>query len=133
MKTPTFTLAACPMCSSIMTLERPFWRSAKNTSAARGRPCYILVGCAHAVPPGKAEKIRDNEEEIALVEENWTLEAAALLEARIEGWSPAAQDRFRRELLCETSHLPGATSPLNLTPEPPAQRNEPTKEESHGS
>lgn len=130
---PTFTLPACPMCSSLVTLERPYWRSAKNTSAARGHPCYILVGCAHAVPEEQKEKIRDKEDEIALVEENWALESAALLEARIEGWSVVAQERFRREMRSETAALPGVSSPLNLTPEPPAQRNEPTKEESHGS
>ncbi len=118
MKTPTFSLPACPICSNIIHVTRPFWKFASNTSEKRGRPTYILVGCEHAVPTGpmeKMQKLRDDPNEWALVEENWEREAAAMLEAKTAGWSALARDRFIRELQSKTD-LPGATGEMVLEP-----------------
>lgn len=114
MTSPTFLLPACPLCSTILTIEHPFWRFASNTSAQRKQKCYIFCGCVHAVGDNPADQIQETPEEWALTEELWAAEAAALFEARTEGWTASAVDRFRRELTSAHA-LPGATDPLPLT------------------
>lgn len=120
---PTFMLTPCPMCSSLLTLERPFWREATHSTATRKKACFILMGCNHAVPPEKSAKIRDDPDEWALVEEDWNREAAALLAARTEGWQPFAVERFCREL--------GMPMPEISQPDQPAQQ-QPESEKQHG-
>jgi hypothetical protein len=128
----SFQLRPCPICSSITTLERPFWKAARHVQASTGRECYHWIGCQHAAEIIKdARKLYEDPEEIGLVEAAWDHAADALFEIRTKGWSVAAIDRFRRELSGK-HHIPGTTAelPLDLTPAPPDNQ---TKEPSqHG-
>lgn len=110
---PTFTLPPCPLCSSVIVLERPYWRFCHNTSATRSSPCYIFTGCLHANKVGKL-KVRGDPEEWALVEEDWERQAAAMLAERIAHWSEPAKAGFLRAL-ADRPFMPGAVEQLDLT------------------
>ena len=98
MNAPTFILPACPLCSTIVEPARPSWRNAANTSEKRGSPCFIFVGCKHALEIGEPFAIHDGPEAWGIVEDAWTERARQLFEARTETWTPEARDRLRREL-----------------------------------
>ena len=115
MKAPSQYLPACPLCSNILVAERPFWRRASNTSAKRGKHCFILQGCAHAVGTREVGLIREDPEEWKIVEETWQAEAEKLFAFKTASWTDAQRDRFRRAI--EDKHtLPGATDALPLEP-----------------
>ncbi len=112
---PSSTLPACPLCSSIVVAERPFWRRASNTTAKRGRSCYILQGCRHAVGTREVGLIRDDPEEWKLVEENWAAEAEKLFSFKTANWTDIQRDKFKRAIE-DKFQLPGATDALPLEP-----------------
>ena len=115
MTAPTFLLPSCPICSTVMATIRPVWHRATNTSAARKRNCYILMGCSHAVGTKEVGLIREDPEEWKIVEENWAAEAEKLFAFKTASWNDAQRDRFRRAI--EDKHtLPGATDALPLEP-----------------
>lgn len=119
---PTFHLPACPLCSNLHHDERPFWRFAHNTSRKRGTNCYALSGCEHAVEVN-ADKIRGEPAEWALVEDAWAEFVERAFDSRTEGM-PAGARRAFRDLIDGRSRLPGATDPLPLSPEVPAQQQQ---------
>ncbi len=120
---PSFTLPACPICSSILLVERPFWRSARMVTHATGKPHFVLTGCEHAMPPGRPPMIYGDPEEWAFAEENWATVAAALLADRVASWEPAAVERFCREI--------GDAVPKLSPPEAPAKQKPKTENRKH--
>jgi hypothetical protein len=114
---PTFRLPACPACSTVLTVERPFWRLAAHSTRARtdGGKNYICSGCKHAMETFGAGRIYTDPEVISLVEEAWADKVAMLFEDRTQGWPVNMIDKFRRELGDKLT-IPGTTDPLPLTP-----------------
>jgi hypothetical protein len=110
---PSFRLAACPACSSLVDAVRPVWRLAKNVSITRGKKHWALVGCAHVATIAKPEKLFADPDEIALVEGAWKHAAEILFAEKTEGWSVLRVEQFRRELADENV-LPGTTGNLRL-------------------
>lgn len=125
---PSFRLPACPACSTMASLERPYWRLAANVTRARGVKCYTGVGCRHAAEIFTPGKIWDDSEIMQLVEESWAARVEKLFSEKTNGWPVLQIDRFRRELGDRTT-LRGATESLELTfpPDLPAQPNKTTK------
>lgn len=117
---PTFRLPACPACSTVVSVERPFWRLAAHSTRARkdGGKSWIATGCKHAAATFTAGKIYDDIEVIRMVEEVWAAEAAVLFEERVKGWPAVTVDKFRRELGDKTTII-GATDSLDLKPGAP--------------
>jgi hypothetical protein len=113
--TPSFLLPACPTCSTIVSVDRPFWRVARNVSKARGRDVFHIIGCAHAKESFGETKLYDDPETIELVEEVWTARAEELFAVKVERWGPSAIDAFRRELAGGLSKgLPGSTGTFDF-------------------
>jgi hypothetical protein len=95
-----------------MSLERPFWKFARNTSLTRRRNCYTFSGCSHAVVVA-GTKVYDDAEEIALVEETWTADCERMFEARTEHWTPQAVAGFRRAL-ADRAEFQGVTERMEF-------------------
>ena len=125
---PSFRLPACPACSTMAALERPYWRLAANVTRARGVKCYTGVGCRHAAEIFSPGKIWDDLDIMQLVEESWAARVEKLFVEKTADWPVLQVDRFRRELGDKTT-LRGATDSLDLTfpPASPAPTNKQTK------
>lgn len=108
MSEPTWRLPACPVCSSIVTVERPIWRLARHHSRHEGRKFYTFTGCKHAGEISTPGHHYDDPELIACVEDAWERRVAQLFEAKVKGWSAKAIDDFRRNLNDQHS-IPGTT------------------------
>lgn len=116
MSAPSFTLPACAYCSSLVRAERPYWAAARHTTAKRGKTCFILIGCKHAVPSEQVGMIREAPEECAIVEDTWEREAEVLFARYTEKWTESARERYRKEIgAAKTSHVPISSEPA---PEP---------------
>lgn len=92
-------LPACPLCSTISTIERPYWRFARHQSAASGVDHFLINGCNHVrevIPP----KAYADGDEIQFVEGLWAHAAGEIFEivVRTRKLSPKAADDFRRHL-----------------------------------
>ena len=127
--TPSFYLPACPMCSSLITLERPFWKSARLTTHRTGNPTYMFSGCKHAVDATNRPKLRDDPAEWSDVESEWATRAIKLFEDRTERWSTEAKAAFRHAL--DDRPFAVRPEPKYSQPETPAAQQQPTKE-THG-
>lgn len=125
---PTFSLPPCPACSSLVSLDRPFWKFAHNTSAKRKRNCYSWTGCKHSDEVAVEGKFYDDPEEWSLVEDAWAERARQLFADRTEGWTKPATEGLRRAL-DDKAFLVGAVAELPFSPDPPAQqkRHEPNE------
>ncbi len=126
--TPSFRLPACPACSTMAALERPYWRLASNVTRARGVNCYTAVACRHAAEVFTTGKLWDDPEIMQLVEESWAARVEKLFAEKTANWPVLQVDRFRREL-GDKATLRGSTESLALTfpPDGPAQPNKQTK------
>lgn len=111
-QTPSFRLPACPICSNLETVERPFWRLARHYSKAKGSKLFIFVGCEHAAELIPPFKIHEDEDEIRAIEDAWAHHADQLFAAKVDGWRPKAVDDFRRRLNDSLPIKPGETAPL---------------------
>jgi len=117
---PTFQLAACPACSSLVAIDRPFWRLARNTSAARHARVWSVSGCEHAVEVFGLGKLYDDQEIATLAEEAWTARVDQLFAVKVERWPELAVDKFKREL-AGRNHLRGMTERLEFGSSSPAE------------
>ena len=128
MDAPTFQLPACPACSSILALERPMWKLARRTTAARRVQCWGLVGCSHAAEVSKPGTIYDDLELVELVESAWAARVVDLFAAKTARWPAHAAEAFGRAL-ADRPGFKGLTIPLCFPPAPPAQQepNDKTK------
>ena len=98
-----------------MATIRPVWHRATNTSAARKRNCYILMGCSHAVGTSPSHDIVEDPEGWKVTEEIWEAEAERLFALKTERWTDVERANFKRQI--EDKHtLPGATDALPLEP-----------------
>lgn len=124
---PAFQLPACPVCSSLERLERPFWKLARNSSMHRRANCWSFVGCEHTAGVAAVGKIYDDLEIIELVEGAWAERVEELLAAKTAAWPELAREKFRRALE-DRAFIAGQTMPLLFPPEAPAQQEtNPTK------
>lgn len=127
---PNFRLKPCPACSAIglngPILESPSWKMARATSIKRGRNIYFFIGCRHAAEVANPEKMRDDPEEWAAIEEAWSDACEQLFAARTERWSDVQRANFKRALEDRT-HIAGTTAAIDFPPESPAQQ-EPTNQ-----
>lgn len=123
---PAFQLPACPVCSSLVRLDRPFWKLAKNSSIHRRCNCWTFVGCEHSAEVAPTGKVYDDLEIIELVEGAWVERCAELFAARVAGWPTTQVEKFKK-VLEDRAFVPGQTLPLNFTPEGPAQQETQTK------
>jgi hypothetical protein len=113
--TPTFSLAACPRCSSFSGgLQQPFWRYAHNTSARRKLNCYLwLGGCRHAEAIAPAAQIYDEPDEWAKIEALWNMTAVTMFNEMTATWSPILRDRWLA-LLESRSYVEGTTREMEM-------------------
>ncbi|HVE17245.1 MAG TPA: hypothetical protein VNB29_10945 [Chthoniobacterales bacterium] len=92
---PSFSLPACPVCSTRMGLTRPMWRYAHNTSSKRGVRCYFWSGCQHAEQVAPNTKLHSGAEEFAEVEAAWVAETERLLGEKTAHWTEAQRESWR--------------------------------------
>jgi hypothetical protein len=117
---PSFQLPPCPACSTISSIERPFWKLARHTAARDHRKAYQMIGCAHVQQVTKdPSRLYSDEVEIELMEDAWQHVADQLFEAKVAAWPVVSIERFRRELEGR-QFLPGTTDSLPLDFEAPA-------------
>ena len=95
MSTPTFSLPACPACSTRGGLHRPIWRHAHNTSVKRGVDCYFFSGCKHAAEVAPPGRIHDKQEELEAVEAAWSERVQRLFEAQTAHWTEAQRTSWK--------------------------------------
>lgn len=112
-RNPSFTLPACPMCSTFTFLDRPFWKLARHTTAERGRSCYQFLGCPHAGQVVDPKKIEDDPDAWKACEDAWAHAVEQLLTAKTANWPPQSIDRLRRTLEDRTA-IPGFTERMKL-------------------
>jgi hypothetical protein len=117
---PTFNLPPCPVCSTISSIERPFWKNARHTAKRTGVNAYQLIGCSHAMQVLKDQwKLYSDADEIELVEGAWQHLAEQLFDDKVRTWPVLSIEKFRRELNGD-HFLPGVTAALPLQfDEPP--------------
>lgn len=109
-----FHLPGCPLCSSIETAFRPYWRRARFTSEKNGVETLHIVGCRHAEEIFGSTKRYANEEEIGNAEDAWAHWVETAFLVRTEKWPALSRDKLRREVLGQTQLAPGTIEPLNL-------------------
>ncbi len=114
--TPTYNLPPCPVCSTKKFVQRPCWKFAHNTSAARKKNVYSLAGCTHVAGAVNVDKLRDDPDDWALIEEQWQIAALALFEEKTLRWDPESREAFRI-ILEEREKLPDPPQPFALTAE----------------
>lgn len=144
---PAFILPPCPVCSSILTTERPIWRYARHTSAARKVSCFIWTGCVHAAQVASYAAFVSDPVDWERIQQAWADLAAKLFTERTASWTDAARDRFRRAISDRPElHIVGQQAlPLSPfsgfakalkadtpSPEAPAQQNKTTHESPYG-
>lgn len=92
---PSFSLAACPICSSLVETVRPRWWFAANTSRKRGYNCYSFFGCKHT---DSTFTPMESPKEWAEAEKAWSDKTARLFAERTASWPPDAVERLRLAL-----------------------------------
>lgn len=123
-QSPTFSLAACPMCSSLGFVVRPEWRCARHTSARSGKRHVIWAGCGHSPAIQGADRpVAVDGPEIAANEAHWAAEAERLFAQRTATWTDPHRNAFRFALRDKATLL-GATDSMDFPPDVPAQQPE---------
>ena len=93
--TPTFSLPACPLCSTRGSLVQPVWMVAHNTSAREGRLCYMWSGCQHAAEV-RSSRPCTTAEEYTQTEADWRARLPRLLAQKTERWTSEQRAEFAR-------------------------------------
>lgn len=105
MSTPTFIFPACPECSSIHSLEAPFWRLCRSVSKRDDQSTYSLIGCVHAESL-EAIKFLANPQDWGRVELAWEGAVARLFDRKTADWTPERKEQFAEALKGKAQPMP---------------------------
>lgn len=110
--TISFALPPCPVCSTVLALERPIWRLARHHFRVTREKKYALLGCVHAGDIGGLE-IRDMQG-CEVIEEQWRRFCELAFEEKTANWTAEARRRFR-EILDDKPRIAGLTELIDFT------------------